>query len=102
MQNALLNLIKSEDKFGHEVAQFFNDLTLVKPGIFGKVCKPELFTALSGLKKALFKMSLFHRCLEPEEFEFLKANSLPELVTYFELDAEFAIKMVQIYERTSC
>ena len=74
---------------------------MLKPGFFGRICTPEIFTAL-GLKANTFKMSLYHRCLDPADFEFLKANGNPELVTSLELDAESETKMKQIYERTSC
>ena len=37
LQVALLNLVRSKEKFGRNVAEFFRDIRLIKPGIFGKV-----------------------------------------------------------------
>jgi hypothetical protein len=72
---------------------------MLRTGLFGRIYTPEIFRAL-GLKRHISKMSLYHHCLDSADFEFLKANGHPELVTNLKLDEESVTKMKQIYERT--
>ena len=72
---------------------------MLRTGFFGRIYTPEIFTLL-GLKENIFRMSLYHHCLDSADFEFLKANGHPELVTNLKLDAEMVTKMKQIYETT--
>ena len=94
-------MVKSEEKYRKIVVQFLPAFAAFKPGFFGRIFTPELFTEL-GLKQSIFKMALYHRCLDSADFEFLKANGYPELVTSLQLDAESVTIMKQIYERTEC
>ena len=72
---------------------------MLRTGLFGRIYTPEIFTTL-GLKENIFRMSLYHHCLDSADFEFLKANGHPELVTTLKLDTESITKMKQIYDRT--
>ena len=65
---------------------------MLRTGLFGRIYTPEILPVL-GLKEKIFKMSLYHHCLDSADFEFLKANGHPELVTNLKLDTESVTKM---------